>query len=31
VISLQHSWAYQPSERAELIGHTKINPFILRA
>jgi hypothetical protein len=31
VIQLQHSWAYQPTERAELIGHTKINSMILRA
>lgn len=31
VIRLQHSWAYQPKENAEVIGHTKMNPFILKA
>lgn len=29
VMSLQHSWAYQPSEKAEVIGHTKLNPYQL--
>jgi hypothetical protein len=29
VISLQHSWAYQPKEASEVIGHTKMNQFHL--
>lgn len=29
IMKLQHSWAYQPKENAELVGHTKMNAFQL--
>ena len=29
IMKLQHSWAYQPSEKGELIGHTKMSAFQL--
>jgi len=31
VIKLQHSWAYQPNEKAEPIGITKMSAFQLKA
>ena len=31
VIQLQHSWAYQPNEKAEPIGITKMSAFQLKA
>lgn len=29
VMRLQHTWGYQPSQNAEVIGHTKLNAFQL--
>ena len=31
VLKLQHSWAYQPNEKAEPIGITKMSGFQLKA